>query len=167
MCCNTELKTLNTVSFGPNLLKKGSAWVTLKTKNKFFWRNNKSRLYAFKIFLFYQNIKHVAWIKKFFLFSVMFLLSKKDHFQLKHLWSRCGWSYYSYSYIYAFYLISSTFCPLHDKHFETDEKISCRVDESITILDNAIHRLIPWIDKIDESIFLYLATFFWRKLNLI
>ena len=106
-------------------------------------------------------------LRNFFYSLWCFFCQKKYHFQLKHLWTRCGWSYYSYSYIHAFYLISSTFCPLHDKHFETDKKISCRIDESITILDNTIHRLIRWIDKIDESIFLYLAPFFWRKLNLI
>ena len=59
---------------------------------------------------------------------------------------------------YSFYLISAVCSPLHDKHFETDEKISCRIDDSITPFYTTIHRLVWWVDKeCFESIFFFLV----------
>ena len=37
------------------------------------------------------------------------------------------------------------FSLLHDKHFETNEKISDRFDESNTLFYNIIHRLVGWV----------------------
>ena len=55
----------------------------------------------------------------------------------------------SYSYGVAeslfFYLISAVFSLLHDKHFETNEKISNRIDKSNTSIYNTIHRLVWWV----------------------
>ena len=80
----------------------------------------------------------------------------------------CGWSYYFSSYNHPFYLFSTVFSPLHDKHFETNENISCKTDESIILYYNTIHQLIWWVEKSNESIFLIqIQSFFWRKLQLI
>ena len=48
---------------------------------------------------------------------------------------------------------------LHDKYFETDEKISCRIDDSITPFYNTIHRLLWWVDKSEWIHFLFSSLF--------
>ena len=45
-------------------------------KKNFFGKNNKSRSWAFRKFLFYQNIKCFDWVMNFFLSSVMFSVKK-------------------------------------------------------------------------------------------
>ena len=43
-------------------------------------------------------------------------------------------------------LFTSVFSLFHDKHFETDERISRGIDESITLFYNAIHRrVLIWV----------------------
>ena len=51
-----------------------------------------------------------------------------------------GRQIYSYSFLISH--LSSVFSPLHVKHFDKDEKISFRIDESITPFFNTIHRLV-------------------------
>ena len=55
---------------------------------------------------------------------------------------------------------------LHDKHFETDEIISCEIDNLITPFYNKIHQPILCVDNSDECIFFFLV-FPWIKLHLI
>ena len=90
-CCNPVVlkkigKTSTKVAFlGPICTTKGSAWTMPKMKKQiFFGRNNKSRSFAFRNFLFYQNIICFGWVISLFLFVWCFL-SKKNHFQLKQL----------------------------------------------------------------------------------
>ena len=57
---------------------------------------------------------------------------------------------------HCFYLISVVFPLLHDKHFETNEKISNRIDESNTPFYNTIYRLVwlvGWIHFLFSSLF--------------
>ena len=54
---------------------------------------------------------------------------------------------------------SNVFCPLHEKNFDTNEKISCRIDESITSFYNKIYRPLWWVDQSDEFIFFFLDFF--------
>ena len=61
--------------------------------------------------------------------------------------SEAGYQFFRY-----FLCNSSVFSPLHNKNFDIDEKISCRIDESITPLYNTIHRLVWWVDKECELI---------------
>ena len=59
---------------------------------------------------------------------------------------------------HSFYLISTGFFLLHDKHFETNENISNRIDESNTpSFYNTIHRLVWWVGWIN---FLFSSLFF-------
>ena len=51
---------------------------------------------------------------------------------------------------------SQLFPTLHHKHFETDEKAFCRIDESIIPFYNTIHRLVWWVRWIQ---FLFLVFF--------
>ena len=53
----------------------------------------------------------------------------------------------------------SVFSHLRDKHFETDEKISCRIDESINTI--SIDRYLDLTRVINSF------SFFWKKLYLI
>lgn len=45
-----------------------------------------------------------------------------------------------------FYL-STVSSPLHDKNFESDGNISCRIDQLIIPFYNTIHQLVWWVDK--------------------
>ena len=57
---------------------------------------------------------------------------------------------------HCFYLISVVFSLLHDKHFETNKKISNRIDESNTPFYNTIYRLVwfvGWIHFLFSSLF--------------
>ena len=62
--------------------------------------------------------------------------------QLTYIIVRHSWSYILLSSSYQFFLslLSFVFSLLHDKHFETNEKISCSIHESVThfypILEN-------------------------------
>ena len=58
--------------FGPNLHRKGviMLWAMPKVGKTFFGRNNKSRLSAFRKFLFYQNIVCFDWVMNLFLLCV-------------------------------------------------------------------------------------------------
>ena len=64
------------------------------------------------------------------------------------------------------------FIALHDQHFETDENLFCRIDDSITLQhDTSIAGIqLGNISKSDECIFPFdeplfsLEPFFWRKL---
>ena len=59
--------------------------------------------------------------------------------------------------------LSPIFSPLHDKHFHTDEKVYCRIDESVTLLYNSIHRLVSRIDKECDEFILFFLVFFSRE----
>ena len=60
---------------------------------------------------------------------------------------------------HSFYLSSQLFflcCIMHDEHFETNEKISNRIDESNTTFYNTIHRLVwlvGWIHFLFSGLF--------------
>ena len=58
---------------------------------------------------------------------------------------------------HCFYLISVVFSLLHDKHFETNENISNRTDESNTPFYNTVH--LNWCDGSDEFIFFFSGLF--------
>ena len=55
---------------------------------------------------------------------------------------------------------------LHDKHFETDEKCFCRIDESVQHLITQSINHYDELTRVNESIFLFLV-FFHKKIKLI
>ena len=73
-----------------------------------------------------------------------------------------------YSYLFLSYLKSNSFSLLDDKHFETNEKVSFRIDEWIILFYNTFHWLVWWVNKwwIHFS-FSTLQSFFYRNLYLI
>ena len=56
--------------------------------------------------------------------------------------ARCDSEATIIAYISILFIHLNYFFPLYDKHFETDEKMYCGTDESITPFYNTIHRLI-------------------------
>ena len=68
-------KTCKKKFFGPTYTRKGSVWVTPKTKNYFFCRNNKSRSKAFKNVLYYKSKYHICfgWVMNLFLPYILIL----------------------------------------------------------------------------------------------
>ena len=54
---------------------------------------------------------------------------------------------WSYQFLLPFILSQLCFSSIAAKHFETDEKNSCRIAESINPFCNTIHWLVWWFDK--------------------
>ena len=70
--------------------------------------------------------------------------------------------------IYPFFLShfsSNVFSLLHDKHFETHQKISCRIDESIIYPPFFIIQSIDWYDDLKRVMnsFSFYYSFFMEK----
>ena len=111
----------------------------------------------------YSDNTAILWV-----FSLILILNQFYHQthiadELTYIITRCSWSYLLLYYSYG---RGNTHCltffsQLHDKHFETDEKISCRIDGSIiyTPFSDTIYRPLCWFDKSDESIFFFRLFF--------
>ena len=99
LCCNPAvlekcwLKPLKNCCFWTQFVhsEKGSLPATSKVKKIFFGRNNKSKLSAFRRFLFYQNIC-LDWVMNLFLSWVVFSVKKS----VISSGNSCDWPYYHY-----------------------------------------------------------------------
>ena len=99
-------------------------------------------------------------------FLLILILNQWTHIadELTLLQLRRSWSAISFTIHYSFYLISAVFSPLHDKHCETNDNVSNKIDESNTLFYHIVHRLVWW-DGLHEFI-LFFLVFFYRKLHL-